>query len=139
MKISTKGRYGVQIMTDIAAHCSKPVKISEICARQGITVKYAEQLTAILIKGNLLRSVRGASGGYELTKPAAEYTMDEIINVLEGDFLPVGCLTSPCAKKENCGMFRFWQGLYDSYNSYLKSKTLQDLIEEGSSADFYSI
>ena len=141
MKISTKGRYGVQIMLDIAKNSSGPVKIADICARQNLTVKYAEQLTSTLTKGGLLRSVRGAMGGYELVKLPSQYSMGEILRILEGDFVPVECISNPkfCDKKSGCGILRFWQGLYDSVKGYLDGVTLQDLIDEGSSADFYEI
>lgn len=140
MKISTKGRYGVQIMLEIARSGSV-VRIADIASRQNLTVKYTEQITSILTRANLLKSVRGATGGYSLVKPARDYTMAEILRVLEGDFMPVECIGNPslCNKTENCGMLRFWQGLYDSVNKYLSGVTLQDLVDSGSSADFYEI
>lgn len=140
MKVSTKGRYGLRIMVDVAENGAKPVRISDISARQEISVKYAEQITGALVKAKLLKSVRGALGGYELVKPAADYTAGEILRALEGDLVPVDCVnTEYCNRAEACSTRRFWQGLYSKINEYLDSFTLQDLVKEGSSADFYQI
>lgn len=89
MKISTKGRYGVKIMLDIAQNgTDSPVKISDISARQNISTKYTEQITGNLARSGLVRSVRGAQGGYVLAKKASDYTVGEILRKTEGDLAP---------------------------------------------------
>lgn len=141
MKISTKGRYAVRIMADIAA-CDPPVRISDIASRQGISVKYTEQITGALVKSGLLRSIRGAQGGYELVKSADKYTVGEILRKTEGDLCPVECVKSHnCVREElGCAANKLWTGLYECINNYLDGITLQDLLDsEGNPADFYSI
>lgn len=143
MKISTKGRYGLRIMLDIAQHAGEgPVAIKEIAARQEISVKYTEQIMVFLVRGGLLRSVRGAQGGYELIKHPAEYTVGEILRCIEGDWAPVQCVVdeSACSRREHCATIFLWQGLYNTVNNYLNGVTLQDLIAKtAENGDFYSI
>jgi len=132
MLISTKGRYAVRIMQDIAVNGKEGlVKIAEISARQEITVKYAEQITALLVKGGLLRSVRGMGGGYALTKRAEEYTVLEILTKAEGDLVPVDCLSDDefCPRGEDCVSRDLWKGLYRVIREYLSGITLQQLID----------
>ena len=93
MKISTKGRYGVRIMLDVAKNGGgQPVRITDIAERQNISVKYTEQITGSLVKCGLLRSVRGPQGGYLLVKDAGDYTVWEILLHMEGDPAPVDCV-----------------------------------------------
>lgn len=142
MKISTKGRYGVRIMLDIAKNGRGiPVRIAEISSRQGITVKYTEQITGNLVKCGLLKSVRGASGGYELIKSPAEYTVGEILRNTEGDLVPVDCIAGGgCDRAEECATQKLWRGLYEQINAYLDGITLQDLADwSPDGSDFYSI
>lgn len=142
MKISTKGRYGVRIMLDIAKNGrGVPVRISEISARQGITVKYTEQITGNLVKCGLLKSVRGASGGYELMKAPDEYTVGEILRNTEGELAPVDCVVGAgCGRAEDCAAQKLWRGLYERINDYLDGITLQDLVDwSPDGSDFYSI
>lgn len=141
MKISTKGRYGLRIMLDIARNSAGgPVKIPEISARQGISAKYTEQITGILTKSGLLRSLRGAQGGYELIKSPSDYTVGEILRKTEGDLSPVECLYDYCDRAEGCATKTVWKGLSDCINNYLNGITLQDLLDsEGNPSDYYSI
>lgn len=142
MRISTKGRYGVRIMLDIAKNgFDLPVRIADISARQGISVKYTEQITGILVKSGLLKSVRGASGGYLLAKAPAEYTVGEILRKTEGDLAPVDCVNGgECERAEACAVQQFWNGLYDLINGYVDGVTLQDLSDRSpNGSDFYSI
>lgn len=143
MLISTKGRYAVRIMIDIAQNSAKgPVKIADISVRQGITVKYAEQITALLVKGGLLHSVRGAGGGYSLVKKAEEYPVSEILYKTEGDLAPVECALNDayCPRQENCVTKDLWGGLYRVIDEYLASISLQNLLDNMiDGADQYSI
>ena len=141
MKISTKGRYGVRIMADVAKNGGdSPVKITDISARQGVTLKYTEQICGILSKGGLLRSIRGAQGGYVLVKQPEKYTVLEILNCLEGDLAPVGCVNSDlCERFEGCSVRSLWSGLYKVVEEYLGGVTLADLVSAASSGDFYVI
>lgn len=142
MKISTKGRYGVWIMIDIAQNGGGvPVRIADIAERQGISVKYTEQLTGSLVKSGLLRSVRGAAGGYELVKSPAEYTVYEILKNTEGDLCLVDCsATSNCPHGNGCTTRGLWQGLNACIRDYLSGITLKELVDNApDGSDFYDI
>ena len=130
MKISTKGRYGVRIMLDVAKNCGgQPVRIIDIAERQNLTVKYTEQITSSLVKCGLLRSVRGSQGGYLLVKPPEDYTVWEILQHMEGDLAPVDCVTqsAACSSSQTCVTRKLWSGLYEAERNYLVSVTLKDL------------
>ncbi|MBR7185948.1 MAG: RrF2 family transcriptional regulator [Clostridia bacterium] len=132
MKVSTKGRYGLNIVLDIANSKGAPVRIAEIAARQGIPFKYAEQIAGTLTRRGLLKSVRGAQGGYLLNKPTEEYTVGEIVRCLEGDVLPVGCVgDAHVCERTNCTARDVWMGLHRVINAYLDGITLHDLITQG--------
>lgn len=144
MKISSKGRYALRMMIDIAAHDKEWVSIKDISSRQGISIKYLEQIVTNLTKLNLLRSTRGPQGGYMLAKNATQYTVGEILRVIEGNLAPVACLENEdnlCEREQICPTLAFWQGLYDVVNHYVDSVTLQDLVDEDSknSCSDYSI
>lgn len=143
MKISSKGRNSVRIMWDVAKNShGAPVRVADIAERACITPKYAEQITGQLCRSGLLKSVRGASGGYVLVKRPDEYTAWEILIKSEGDLSPAECATdyNSCAYAQNCSTQRLWQGLYGAVRAYLEGVTLQDLIDgEGEAGDFYEI
>lgn len=143
MKISTKGRYGVRIMAEVAkSGAGSPVKITDITTRQGITVKYTEQICGILLKAGLLRSVRGAQGGYVLSKQPENYTVFEILNCLEGDLAPVACVnlnSDECERFEDCNVRTLWAGLNKVIVDYLVGVTLADLINTAPPEDYYII
>lgn len=143
MKISTKGRYGIRIMLDVAKHSAGgPVKIADVSARQEISLKYVEQIMGMLSRGGLLRSLRGAQGGYTLVKSPSEYTAGEILRFTEGDIEPVECVSNPslCPRAGGCAARSFWEGLNKKVYEYIDGVTLQDLIDsEGNSSDFYQI
>lgn len=133
MKISAKGRYALRLMIDLAQHENGEwIALKDISQRQGISVKYLEQIVSGLSRAGLLRSSRGASGGYQLTRPAAQYTAGEIIRALEGSLAPVACLEQEpnrCTRREICPTIRLWEGLYDVVNQYLDSYTLADIAQ----------
>jgi len=134
MKISTKGRYALRMMIDLAEHCTGEwITIKEISERQGISVKYLEQIVTSLTRSGLLRSGRGSQGGYMLAKLPEEYTIGEILRTIEGKLAPVTCLEddiNQCERKDICKTLPFWQGLYDAINNYVDSVTLKDLSDK---------
>ena len=133
MKISTKGRYALRMMIDIAENSNNEwVQIKKISERQEISVKYLEQIVTSLTRAGLLRSERGPQGGYMLTKPPEQYTAGEIIRTIEGKLAPVACLTDEvnlCERKDCCKTLNFWQGLYKVIDNYADSVTLKDLTQ----------
>lgn len=134
MKISTKGRYALRFMIDLAQNSAggECVSLKDISNRQGISVKYLEQIVTTLVKEGLIRSVRGNQGGYILAKPASQYTAGEILRAVEGRLAPVSCLDNEynlCPRKDVCPTIRFWEGLYEAINNYVDSYTLEDLAK----------
>ncbi|MCL2068599.1 MAG: Rrf2 family transcriptional regulator [Oscillospiraceae bacterium] len=132
MRISTKGRYALRMMIDIAQHGKDGwITIKDISERQGISVKYLEQIVPNLKRSGLLRSERGSSGGYALARMPGEYTVGEILRVIEGKLAPVACLEdeiNQCSRKEFCKTLAFWEGLYKVIDDYTDSVTLQNFI-----------
>ncbi|MBQ1628429.1 MAG: Rrf2 family transcriptional regulator [Treponema sp.] len=132
MKISTRGRYALRFMIDLAQHGTDSyVPLRDVSERQAISIKYLEQITALLSKYGLLQSVRGPQGGYRLAKPVAEYTVREILRTTEGNLAPVACLESDqnnCERKETCSTLKVWLGLGKVINDYLDSITLDQLM-----------
>lgn len=133
MKISTKGRYALRMMIDLAEHQGEGfVALKDIAARQGISKKYLEQIIPILNRSDFLQANRGAQGGYRLAKAPKAYTVKDILELTEGSLAPVACLdTMPvgCERSENCVTLPLWKGLAEVINNYLDSVTLQDLLE----------
>lgn len=133
MKISSKGRYALRMMIDIAEHNNGEwISIKDISERQGISIKYLEQIVTNLTKSGLLRSSRGPQGGYMLAKSPEQYTVGQIIRTIEGNLAPVACLENDvnlCERQDSCPTISFWKGLYDVINNYVDSVTLQDLLQ----------
>lgn len=132
MRISTKGRYALSIMVDLAIHNNGNfISLKDIATRQGISNKYLEQIIAMLNKAGYLETARGNNGGYKLAKSPSEYTVGEILRATEGDLAPILCLTKEgnCDKKEDCITCSFWEGLDKVINDYIDSKTLKDIIK----------
>ena len=131
MKISTKGRYALRLMLDLALNDSeKPTRIKEISSRQGISDKYLEQIIAILNKARYVRSIRGPQGGYLLTKKPEEYTVGMILRLTEGSMKPVACLEddpNQCSRAGECVTLRLWKMLDEAIEGVLDKVTLQDL------------
>lgn len=134
MMISTKGRYALRVMIDLAQNdTEKFMSLKDVAERQEISMKYLEMIVAILNKGNLLESQRGKAGGYRLAKEAGQYTIEEILNLTEGTLAPVNCLEKngkKCEKADECMTLPLWQKLDKVIDNYLSSVTLQDLIEK---------
>lgn len=138
MKVSTKSRYGVAAMVDLAQHYGEgPVALRGVAERQQVSEHYLEQLMSSLRRAGLVRSLRGAQGGYELAKPPANVSVGDIVRAMEGPIAPVDCLlaeksdTNPyCGKTTRCIRRDIWRKMGDSINETLDGITLQSLCEE---------
>lgn len=133
MKISTKGRYALRMMIDLAQQQKENafIPLRDIAVRQGIEIKYLEQIVSLLKKSGLIQGVRGNSGGYRLTREPAQYTIREILQVTEGSLAPVACLDTPnnlCPRRENCSTLAFWEDFARCINDFLEKQTLQDFL-----------
>lgn len=133
MKISTKGRYAVRVMLDLALNnTGECIKVKEIAGRQGISEKYLEQIIAVLNKAGYVKSVRGAQGGYRIAKDPKEYTVGMILRLTEGSLAPVACLeegADECERCDTCETLEVWKDLYTAVNQVVDSVTLADLLE----------
>jgi Rrf2 family protein len=131
LKISTKGRYALRMMLDIALHDNGvPVRIKDISARQEISLKYLEQIVSALVRAKYLKSVRGPQGGYLLAKKASEYTVGDILRVTEGSLSPVECLAgdvNDCPRRGSCVTLRLWEELDEAISKVVDSYTIEDL------------
>ena len=134
MKISTKGRYALRMMIDLAEHQgSGYVALKDIAQRQNISKKYLEQIVPAFNKSNILRTSRGFQGGYRLSKTPDKYTVGEILRMTEGDLSPVACLEHKpieCSRSAICPTLPIWRGLEQVINEYLDSITLQDILDQ---------
>jgi Rrf2 family transcriptional regulator, cysteine metabolism repressor len=132
MKLSTKGRYGVKAMVDLAINYGdNPVSIKCISERQNISEYYLEQLFASLRKANLIKSIRGAQGGYVLSKPPQDILVSEIMEVLEGPIEVSDCLEEDtCGNADCCATRLLWAKIKDSIDSVLKSTSLKDVVDD---------
>ena len=132
MKISTKGRYAIRLMLDLATNDSgSPIRLKEAAQRQGISEKYLEQIVSILNKAGYVKSVRGAQGGYVLKNPPSYYTVGMILRKTEGSLSPVECVepgTVPCKREADCVTHILWAKLNDAINGVVDHVTLEDLM-----------
>lgn len=130
--ISTRGRYALRVMIDIAENANENyIPLNDIAKRQEISEKYLESILAVLTKGKLLLGLKGKGGGYKLIKDPKDYTIDEILRLTEGSLAPVACLKEdsvPCKRSEHCKTLPLWQGLYNAIADYLKGISLYNLI-----------
>lgn len=132
MKLSTKGRYGVKAMFDLALHYgNEPISIKSISERQGISEYYLEQLFSPLRKANLILSVRGAQGGYKLSKAPSEITILDIMNILEGPIEVSDCIEEKvCSNVDCCATRGLWLKIKDSFESVTQGITLQNMLDD---------
>ncbi|MCD7796430.1 MAG: Rrf2 family transcriptional regulator [Clostridiales bacterium] len=139
MKISTKGRYALRLMLDLAERRQDGfIALKDIAERQGISKKYLEQIVPLLNKSGALRTTRGYQGGYMLAKAPSRYTVGDILRITEGSLAPVSCLddddeVNMCDRAEDCMTLPVWSGLYKVIEEYLDSITLQDIIDKNNS------
>ncbi len=133
MKVSTKGRYALRMLLDLAEHnTGEYIALKDIAARQEISKKYLEQIIPLLNQSGLLQRSRGYQGGYRLAKSPDQYTVGEILHVTEGNLAPVACLEqnpNGCQRSEQCMTLSVWKGLQQVIETYLDGITLQDLLE----------
>ena len=139
MKISTKGRYSLRMLLDLAEHKNDGfISLKDISRRQGLSKKYLEQLVSLLNRPDLLRTNRGFKGGYMLAKEPDQYTVGEILRITEGRLSPVKCLEdepNQCERRLYCKTLPIWQELEKIVNDYLDSITIQDIIDRYNDAD----
>lgn len=133
MKISTKGRYALRLMLDIAMNeGDNPIRIKDISERQAISDKYLEQIISTLTKGGFVISQRGPQGGYRLAKAPEDYSVGSILRVIEGKLSPVACLETEnniCERRDECITLPLWEKLDEAINDVVDNITLQDLID----------
>ncbi len=143
MKISTRGRYAIRLMMDLADNqTGEPVKLKDAARRQGISEKYLEQIISVLNKNGFVRSVRGAQGGYLIARDPSEYTVGMILRATEGSLSPVECVDGleSCEREAGCAARILWGKIADAINQVTDSITLQDLVDwQGNGADNYVI
>ena len=143
MLVSTKGRYALRVLVDMAEHQSDNyLPLKEIAQRQDISEKYLESIVKALVKGGILTGLRGKGGGYRLRKPPEEYTVGTILQLTEGSLAPVSCLeenAQPCTRAAACRTLAMWQGLDRTIQEYLDGFTIADLMQTEQPGDFYVI
>ena len=134
MRISTKGRYALRMMLDLAEHKENGyTALKDIAQRQGISKKYLEQIVPLLNKADILKTNRGYQGGYMLAREPSQYTVGEILRITEGSISPVACLeaeTNLCDRADSCATLKVWEGLQKVITEYLDGITLQDILDE---------
>lgn len=134
MIISSKGRYALRVMIDLAEHNTNEfISLKEISSRQGISQKYLESIVVILSKNHLVEGVSGKGGGYRLRRKPEEYRLGDILRLTEGSLKPVSCLeedTKPCEKVDLCYLFPIWQELSVMIDNYFDSITLSDILQK---------
>ena len=133
MRVSTRGRYALRLMLDLAMNnTGEPVRLKDVAKRQEISEKYLEQIISILNKAGFVKSVRGPAGGYSLKRKPEEYTVGMILRITEGSLAPVACLDHDpilCDRSADCITLPVWQGLSRVINEYLDGVSLRDVID----------
>lgn len=134
MKISTRGRYAIRLMQDLAQNDTDSyVTIKSISERQEISSKYLEQIISALSRAGFVKSVRGSQGGYKLARPAEEYTVGAILRLIEGSLVPVACMddeTNQCPRCDTCVTLDIWKQIDDAVSSVVDNITLADLVKK---------
>ena len=134
MMVSTRGRYALRVMIDLAEHSDGGfIAMKEVAQRQEISLKYLERILPLLVEAGLVEGLRGKGGGYRLTREPDEYPLGEILRKTEGDLAPVACLecgAKPCSRTAECRTLPMWKELDAIINNYLDNKTLADLVKE---------
>ena len=135
MMISTRGRYCLRVMIDLAEHQGEGyIRMKEVAERQGISLKYLEKILPVLAKNNIVDGIQGKGGGYRLTRKPEEYTLSEILRLTEGSLAPVACLecgAAPCDRAAECQTLPIWTELDRRIKEYLDSVTVADLLKSG--------
>jgi len=132
MLVSTRGRYALRVMIDLAENQPEGyLPMKEVAQRQGISLKYLERILPVLAKNNFIEGVQGKGGGYRLTRQPEEYRVGDILRLTEGDLAPVSCLScgaEPCDREAVCRTHSLWTGFNRVINDYLDGVTLADLM-----------
>ena len=132
--ISTRGRYALRVMLDLAKNDSESfVPMKDVAAREGISLKYLEQILPVLSKNKLVEAVHGKGGGYRLCRAPEDIRIGDILRLTESSLAPVACLSEGaeiCTRADSCRTLDFWKGLDDVINTYLDSRTLADLLKQ---------
>ena len=143
MLVSTKGRYALRVMIELAGHDREEfVPLGMIAKKQDISVKYLESIIVVLSKAGLVDGLRGKGGGYRLNGTPDQFTVRKILEITEGQLAPVACLCEPhepCARMVNCRTYPMWQGLSKLIYDYLESYTLADLMKNDDAGFDYII
>ena len=138
MMISTRGRYALRVMVDLAEHQADGyIPMKDVAARQGISLKYMEKILPVLANNGIVAGIQGKGGGYRLSRTPEEYTLGQILELTEGSLAPVACLecgAQPCDRAGTCRTLPVWTGLDRVIRQYLDSVTLADLLSGPSSA-----
>ncbi len=140
MMISTRGRYALRVLADLAV-CRRDrfVTLREIADRQEISEKYLESIVKVLVRAEIVEGLRGKGGGYRLARPADEIGVLEVLQLMEGALVPVSCLeagSKPCPRASACRTLPLWTGLGRVVNEYLSAFTVQDLVREDAGFDY---
>ena len=143
MKISTRGRYALRVMLDLAEHNNgEYIPLMDIAKRQEISEKYLESIVSVLSKQKFVKALRGNGVGYRLAKTQAEYTIGSILRITEGSMAPVACLDdhpNQCERASSCKTLQMWEEFYKLINEYFDGITLEDLLEQKSDVGDYII
>ena len=143
MLISTRGRYALRVLVDMAEHRSEDyLPLKDIARRQGISEKYLEAIVKDLVRHNILSGVRGKGGGYRLCRAPEQINIGEVLNIMEGTLSPVACLedgAAPCRRAAECRTLEFWRGLDDVIRRYTHSYTVADLMRKDDAGNDYII
>ena len=138
--ISTRGRYALRVMIDLAEHGGGDfVPMKEVAARQEISLKYIERIMPLLTKENLVEGLHGKGGGYRLCRPPEDYSVGEILLITEGELAPVACLergAKPCPRAAECRTLPMWKKYYAMTNEFFDGISIADLMKNGSSYDY---
>lgn len=141
MLVSTKGRYALRVMIVLAEHKSDEyVPLKDIADKQGISIKYLENIIPILSKSGIIDGVKGKGGGYRLNRPPEKYSVGEILRLTEGTLAPVTCLDcrpNKCEKAVSCRTLPMWEGLNAVITNYLDNYSLADLIDPSRKGEYY--
>lgn len=133
MMISTRGRYALRVMIDLAEHqCDEPIPMKDVANRLGISLKYLERILPALSKSHYIAGTHGKGGGYRLTKLPEQYKVGEILRLVEGDLVPVSCVectTGNCERVDSCRTVELWSNLNKVVNDYLDQVTVADLMK----------
>ena len=135
MMISTRGRYALRVMIDLAEHQDEGyIPMKDVAKRQGVSLGYMEKILPVLVKNSIVEGLQGKTGGYRLIRKPEEYTLGEILRLTEGSLAPVACLecsATPCEKAADCRTLPVWTELDRRINEYLDSVTVADLLRSG--------